>query len=119
MEFIGPKIYKQSAFILVSLAVISVFFIEWRFPLSILIGGLIGIGNMKGIQWSVNALLGTEGAYIKIVVLSMLKLFIVFSILIMLVIFKIINAYGFLIGFTVVLIITVKEGLIRGRDDKN
>lgn len=119
MGFINSKTYKQSAFILTSLMAISVFFTEWRFPLSILIGGLVGIGNIKGIEWSANAILGTKNVHIKMVVLSMFRLLIIFSALIILAIFKVINAYGFLIGFTVVLIIIVKEGLTGGKDDKD
>lgn len=109
------KINKQSAFILVPLSLVSLFFTEWRFSLSIIIGGLVGVANLGGIVWSVRALLGTEKAQSKMMVLSMFKFLIIFSILIVLAMFKVIKAYGLLVGFTVVFLIIIKEGLIAAK----
>jgi hypothetical protein len=114
-ELMVKRIYKQSAIMLIVSAVISIFFTDWRFSLSILIGGFIGIFNLRGIVWSVRSLLGTEKAQTKMMVLSMFRLLVIFSILIILAIFKVIKAYGLLIGFTVVFIIIVKEGLIAAK----
>jgi hypothetical protein len=109
------RIYRQSAFVIGALAIITIFFRDWRFSFSILIGGLVGIGNLKGIVWSVSSLLGTEKAQTKMMALSMFRLLVIFSILIILAIFKVIKPYGLLIGFTVVFIIIVKEGLIAAK----
>lgn len=116
-ELMIQRIYKQSILILIPLSLISIFFTswDWRFSMSILIGGLIGIINLRGIAWSVRSLLGTEKAQTKMMVLSMFRLLVIFSILIILAILKVIKAYGLLIGFTVVFIIIVKEGLIAAK----
>ncbi len=114
-ELMVKRIYKQSAVALIAAAVVSIFFTEWQFPLSILIGGLIGIINLRGIVWSVRSLLGTEKAQAKMMVLSMFRLLVIFSALIILAIFGIIKAYGLLAGFTIVFIIMIKEGLIAAK----
>lgn len=114
-ELMVKRIYKQSAIMLIASAVISIFFAEWRFSLSILIGGIVGIGNLRGVVWSVKALLGAEQAQSKMMVLSMFRLFGIFFVLAALAVFKIINAYGLLAGFTIVFIIMIKEGLIAAK----
>ncbi|MDI6727911.1 MAG: ATP synthase subunit I [Thermodesulfovibrionales bacterium] len=114
-ELMVKRIYRQSAFVIGALAIITLFFMDWRFSLGIVIGGLAGEVNLRGIVWSVRALLGTEKAQTKMMVLSMFRLLVIFSILIILAIFKVIKPYGLLIGFTVVFIIMVKEGLIAAK----
>lgn len=114
-ELMVKRIYRQSAFVIGALAIITLFFRDWRFSLGIVIGGLAGEVNLRGIVWSVRALLGTEKAQTKMMVLSMFRLLVIFSILIILAIFKVIKPYGLLIGFTVVFIIMVKEGLIAAK----
>lgn len=114
-ELMIKRIYRQSAFIIGALAIITLFFENWRFSLGIVVGGLAGEVNLRGIVWSARALLGTEKAQTKMMVLSMFRLLVIFSILIMLAILKVINAYGLLFGFTVVFIIILKEGLIAAK----
>ena len=112
MELMLNRIYKQAAFILIPVAIAAFFFTEWRFSFSILIGGLIGIVNLKGLAWSVKGLLGTEKASAKMMALSMFKLFFIFSILIILAVVGVLKAYGLLIGFTIFFILMIKEGLL-------
>ncbi len=116
-ELMIKRIYKQSIFVAIPLSLVSIFVTswDWRFSLSILIGGFIGILNLRGIVWGIRSLLGTEKAQTKMVFLSFFRLLVLFSILLILAIFKVINAYGLLIGFTVVFIIMIKEGLIAAK----
>lgn len=111
------RIYRQSIWAIIPISLISIFFTNWdlRLSISILIGGFIGILNLKGIVWSVQSLLGTEKAQTKMMVLSMFRLLVIFSFLIILAIFKVIKPYGLLIGFTAAFIIIVKEGLIAAK----
>jgi hypothetical protein len=118
MEIMIKRINKQSAVILLPLSLVSFFFTDWRFALSILIGGLVGAVNLKGLVWSVNALFGMERASGKIVFLSIFRLLVVFCILIVLAAFKVINPVSLLIGLTVVFIIILKEGLLAARNKK-
>lgn len=109
------RIYRQSAFVIGILSIITLFLSNWRFSLGIVIGGIAGEVNLRAIVWSVRSLLGTKKAQTKMMVLSMFRLFVIFSILIILVIFKVISPYGLLIGFTVVFIIMVKEGWLTAK----
>lgn len=113
------KIYKQSIWTIIPISLISIFFTswDWRVSLSIFMGGFIGIANLRGIVWSVRALFGTERSQTKMMVLSMFRLLVIFSILIILAILEVIKAYGLLIGFTVVFIIIIKEGWITAKKE--
>lgn len=78
---------------------------------SILIGGIIGLANLKGLVWGIESLLGNHRASTRMVFLSLLRLFILFAIIILLVVMRLINLLGFLIGMTVVFIVLIKEAL--------
>ena len=112
MTGIVKGVSKQALIILAPLCVISLFFTGWRFGFSIAVGGLVGVGNLSGIVWSVTALIGTEKPRGKMVFLSTFKLLIIFSILLILAILKLINPWGLLAGFTVVMVLIIKEGLL-------
>jgi hypothetical protein len=105
------RIYKQGIFILFPLAAISAFY-EWRkLPLSILLGGVLGLANLRGLVRAVEGLIGTYRPTGKLIILSLLRLTVLAAILTILVAFKLVNIFGILIGFTVVFILIIKEGL--------
>lgn len=126
MERLLKRIYKLSFFLLLLSSFITTFFTEWRFPFSILIGGIIGLGNLKGIVMSVGRIfdiqkrdlrdsqitvIQPQKAQAKMLILGIFRLLIIFSILLILVILNTINIYGFLIGFSIVFLVIIKEGL--------
>jgi hypothetical protein len=115
MDKMLKRINAQSAYVLAPIAALALLGPGWIFSLSIILGGLIGVVNLKGIVWSVTALLGTEKAQTRMIFLSLLRLLIILSVLVVLAVFKLINAYGILAGFTIVFIIIVKEGLLSAR----
>ena len=105
------KIYKRAIFILLPLALLSAL-IEWKkLPFSILIGGILGLINLRGLARGVYSLIGSYRPTAKIVIFSMLRLGFLASVLIILFAFKIVNVFGILIGFTVVFIVIMTEGL--------
>ena len=112
------RIYKQSAFILIPLAVLSAFF-EWKkLPLSILIGGGLAIANLKGLAWGVQGLVGTgQQVTGALVFFSMIRLFILIAIIVILLWLKIINIAGIFVGFTAVLVLLLKEGVRSAREE--
>lgn len=118
MELMLKRIYKQAVFILVPVAIAAFFFTDWRFSFSILIGGLVGIVNLKGLAWSVKGLLGTDKAQTKMMALSIFKLLFIFSILIILAVLKVLKAYGLLIGFTIFFMLMLKEGLLFSKKEE-
>lgn len=105
------RIYKQAIIILLPLSILSAF-IEWKkLPVSIFIGGALGLANLKGLAWGVEGLIGTYRPSGKLIFFSLIRLFILACILIILAIFRLVNFLGILIGFTVIFILLLKEGL--------
>lgn len=114
MEII-KRVYKQAVFIILPLALLSAF-IGWgedtgKMPLSIIVGGAIGLANLKGLVWGIESLLGTYKASTKLVFLSLLRLFILFAIIIILAALRLVNLFGLILGMTVVFALLIKEGL--------
>ena len=119
------KVTKKSVIIVFPLILLS-FLVDWNderlkfiglfgnpglMAMSILIGGVIGLANLKGLVWGIESLLGTHRANTRMVFLSLLRLFILFALIIILVVMKLINLLGFLIGMTVVFLILIQEAL--------
>jgi hypothetical protein len=105
------RIYKQGILILLPLSVLSGF-IEWKkLPFSILIAGILGLVNLRGLVRGVEGLIGTYRPTVKLVIFSLIRLAILASVLTLLFAFKLVNVFGILIGFTVVFIVIIKEGL--------
>lgn len=115
MTGIVKAVSKQTFIILAPLCLFSLFFTGWRFAFSMAIGGLVGVGNLGGIAWSVTALLGTEKSRSKMVFLSVFKLLIIFSVLTALALLRLINVWGLLPGLTVVMALIIKEGLLSAK----
>lgn len=118
-------IIKQSAVVIVPLALLSVLMV-WKIeqfpfvelfgkpallPVSIILGGILGLANIKGLAWGIDGLLNTEKANIKLVLLNLFRLIILLIVITLLAALKFINFLGLLIGITVVFIVLIKEGL--------
>lgn len=84
---------------------------EWKkLPVSILIGGLLGLANLKGLAWGLSdfAMYRSSG---KVIFLSIFRFFTLALILIALALLKLINLIGILIGFTIVFVLVLVEGM--------
>jgi hypothetical protein len=104
------RINNQSIIILVAAAALSALY-EWKkFPFSILIGGLLGLANLTGLAWGLRdfAMYRSSG---KVIFLSIFRFLILALILIVLAVLKLINLIGILIGFTIVFVLVLVEGL--------
>ena len=95
---------------------------DWRrLPHSVLIGGLLGLANFKGLAWGLKDFATLQRPSGKLVFWSMVRFFILSLILIVLAILKLINFVGILIGLTVVFALIIKEGLraVKESSDKS
>ncbi|MEK6672586.1 MAG: hypothetical protein AABY42_03815 [Nitrospirota bacterium] len=81
------------------------------FPSSIIIGGILGLANLKGLSWGLDSLLGTYRANTRLVFLSLIRLFVVFSIIISLALLRLINLLGLLTGMSVVFMVLIVEAI--------
>lgn len=85
---------------------------DWRkLPHSVLIGGLLGLANLKGLAWGLKDFATLHRPSGKLIFWSMVRFFILVAILVILALLKLINFVGILIGFTVIFILIIKEGL--------
>ncbi|MEW6003048.1 MAG: hypothetical protein AB1638_10435 [Nitrospirota bacterium] len=110
------RIYKQLIIILLPLSTLSAL-IEWkRLPLSIIIGGILGLANLKGLAWGVEGLIWKHRSSGRLIFFSLLRFLILAFILAILVIYRLVNIFGILAGFTVVFILVLKEGLRYARE---
>jgi len=111
MNLLVKRTFKLSIIILLPLSILSAF-IEWKkLPISILIGGILGLVNLRGLARGVEGLIGAYRPTGKLVIFSLLRLSILACILIILLFYKLVNPFGLLIGFTVVFVSIIKEGL--------
>lgn len=117
------RIHRQALIFLIIAAAITTLIAalteitDWRkMPHSVLIGGLLGLANLKGLAWGLKDFATLHRPSGKLVFWSMLRFFILAFILIVLAILKLIDFFGILIGFTVVFVLILKEGLRIARD---
>lgn len=105
------RIHRHGTIILICLAAVSALY-EWKkLPLSILVGGALGLANIKGLAWGLKDFAVSPRPNGKVVFLSFFRFFMIAFILVVLALLKLINFVGVLIGFTVVFILVIKEGL--------
>ena len=110
MELI-QKIHRNSLVLLFPLAAASAF-MEWRqLPLSILVGGVLGILNIRALARGVQGVLGSQKSSAKMLFFSQFRLVMLFLILAVLLYLKVVNIFGILAGFTVVFTMVIIEGL--------
>ena len=85
---------------------------DWRkMPHSVLIGGLLGLANFKGLAWGLKDFAVLHRPSGKLIFWSMVRFFILAAILVALALMHLINFVGILIGLTVVFALILKEGL--------
>ncbi len=80
-------------------------------PHSIIIGGLLGLANLKGLVWGIETLLGSQRANTRLVYLSLIRLGILFAIIITLAVLRLINLIGLVTGLTTVFVVMIIEGI--------
>ncbi len=96
------KIARNAAFVLIPAAILSAFLPWENLPFSILIGGLLGVLNIKALAWSVEGILGTPYSSAKMLFFSQFRFVILLLALVVLIYLKLVNIVGIFIGFTIV-----------------
>jgi hypothetical protein len=110
MEILKGVIQK-SIIILLPSAILSAF-LEWKkLPFSIIVGGILGILNLRGLVRGVEGFIGSKGLTFKILFFSMIRLSILFTMILVLLWLRVVNVLGLLFGLTIVFILILIEGL--------
>jgi len=108
---IFKRVILKTIIIILPAAVLSYFFIEQqKVPLGILLGGLLGLFNLRQLSRNVTGLVGTEKATFKLIFLSMTRLIMLFTVIFLLIYYGIVNVFGLLFGLTVVFALILIEG---------
>jgi hypothetical protein len=112
------RIHRQALIFLIIAAAISTIIVavsgvaDWRkFPHSVLIGGILGLANFKGLAWGLKDFAELQRPSGKLIFWSMVRFFILALILVVLALLKLINFVGILIGLTVVFALILREGM--------
>ena len=112
MNPIVKRTFRLSSIILLPLSIVSAFLWGRKIAMGILIGGILGLVNLRGLARGVEGLMGAyrpRGG--KLVFFSLFRLTLLAVILALLLIYRLVNPFGILIGFTVVFAAIMKEGL--------
>lgn len=110
------KTIRLSAIILLPLSIFSAFMWGRKLAMSILIGGILGLVNLRGLARGVEGLIGSHRPTGKIIFLSLLRLTALAVILGLLFYYQAVDVLGILIGFTIVFAVIIKEGLRSVKD---
>lgn len=111
------RVYKQTALIVVPLAVASALIEPKKLPLGILAGALLAIVNFRGMMRNLQGLMSSYKPTVKLMILSVGRLLMMFSVIILLAVLRVVDLIGLMVGFTVVVVLVVKEGYISSREE--
>ena len=96
------KIARNTAFILIPAAAAALL-LPWKnLSFSLLIGGLLGILNIKALAWSIEGIIGTSSVKMKMLFFSQLRFVILALIVILLAYLRLVTIAGIMAGFSVV-----------------
>jgi hypothetical protein len=110
---------RNSVFILIPAAIISAF-LPWQdLPFSILIGGLLGILNVKALAWSIEGILGTSHTNAKMLFFAQFRFVMLIFIVTALAYLKLVTIPGLMAGFSVVFAQVLITGLKHARRPGN
>jgi hypothetical protein len=89
-----------------------------KLPFSIMVGGLLALVNFSGLGRGLRKHLDTDRPAMKLLFLSVFRLFIVSSIIIALAVMRAVNLVGLVVGFTVVLAMLAFEGMTESQKEQ-
>jgi hypothetical protein len=108
----GPirNIYRNALLLLLPMAAISAFWEPRKLPMSVLVGGVLALVNLRGLTRGLENFLGTDKAYVKLMLTGTLRLLLLSAVLVILAASRTVNLLGLLLGFTVVITLVVIDG---------
>ena len=109
------NIARNTALILLPAAGVALFLPWENLPFSILIGGLIGILNIRALAWSIQGIIGTSSANMKMLFLSQFRFVILALVVAWLIHLRLVTVIGIMAGFSVVFSQVLFVGLRHAR----
>lgn len=111
------KIYILASILITIAALVSALWDWKKWPFSIVVGGLLGLINLRAMIWGIKGMLGAYRASSVLVFFSIIRLFILFLIIGWLLIQGLVNVPGVLTGFTIIVVVIMKEGLMHAEEE--
>lgn len=105
---------------LIAVIVIAAIIAIWErsiWPFSVIVGGMLGLMNLKALSWGVEGLISAYKASPVLVFFSMLRMMIMLSLIAWLTVKGFVNIPGVMVGFTIVFVMILKEGLSYARNE--
>lgn len=96
------KIARNTAVILIPAAVVAAFLPWENLPFSMLIGGLLGILNIRALAWSIEGIIGTSSVNMKMLFFSQFRFVMLALIVVLLAYLRLVTIPGIMAGFSVV-----------------
>lgn len=96
------KIARNTAIILIPAALIAAFLPWENLPFSILIGGVLGILNIRALAWSIEGILGTSSVNMKMLFFSQFRFVMLALVVVLLAYLRLVTIPGVMAGFSVV-----------------
>jgi ABC-type multidrug transport system permease subunit len=110
---IFKSVTKKSLIVLIPVLIAALFIESRKMPLGIFFGWLFGVINFKGMTKNIEAMTDVHKAKLKIFILSITRLAFLFAAIFAMAYYKLVNIIGLLIGFTIVFIFILVEGMKR------
>lgn len=111
------RIYRNAGILLVLAAGASAAGGDWKFPLGVIVGGVLGLLNLRGMVRGLEDLTLVPDPKASIMFKSLIRLFILSLVIIILAMTRTVHLVGLLVGFTVVLLSTITEGFRTARKE--
>ena len=112
---IYKSVTKKSLIVLVPVLIAAIFIESSKLPLGIFFGWLFGVINFKGMTKNIEGMAGVHKAKLKIALLSITRLAFLFVAIFAMAYYELVNIIGLLIGFTIVFIFILVEGMKAGQ----
>lgn len=110
------RILKQSLIVsVIAIALSAALTRGIKFPLGVFVGSLAGIVNLRAIVRNVSSITGGQRITGRYIILSTFRLLGLFALLFILIWKGLADVFGILLGFTIVFVIIIKEGLKEAR----
>ncbi|HIJ60554.1 MAG TPA: hypothetical protein HPP56_08080 [Nitrospirae bacterium] len=110
------KISIWAVYIIAPLSLIALFLFNWKASLSLILGGFFAIVNFRGVIWGVENIVALDKSKSKMMIMTLFRLLVIFSLLLILLIFGVINIPAIAAGFSIVFLLILKEGLVRAKE---
>ncbi len=110
----------KRSLLFVGIAALAAAFFDWqRLMPGVLVGGALAVLNLRGLARGVQALTsGNASGSVALIILSQVRLLLLFLVMGILVYFKIVSIPGLIIGFSVVFAVILIEGWKSTREQK-